>query len=273
MARGLTRQQIGITEEMIETFGDTVFGMSHNHQIREGDPYRLLDEAEIERQRENMGLSDQQIATRIGLTRHQVLYIRTILERRRFHTGHFVRLLDLGGGRRFRTERFTPHLDHFRFSEDALDLRAAMSYPPALARIYAQKGWWAGDTLSLWLSRHVVERAEAPAIKAGRTTLTYGELGAKVDGLAAGFHELGIAYGDVVAVQLPNIAEFLITYLAIARLGAVMQTIHMTYRAAECETLLGHASAKAVICLSTAKDYAAAKQMLGLKSKCPKLAH
>ncbi len=273
MARGFSRQQVGVTEEMIETFGDTVFGMSHNHQIREGDPYRKLDEAEIERQRENMGLSDGQIAARIGLTRHQVLYIRTVLERRRFRTGHFARLLELGGSRRFRVERFTPHLDHFRFSEEALDLRAAMRYPPKRARTYIEKGWWADDTLTGWLDRHVAERPDAPAIKAGETLLTYGELAAKSQNLAAGLHGLGIVYGDVVAVQLPNIAEFLIAYLAIVRLGAVMQTIHMPYRAAECETLLGHASSRAVICLSAAKGYDAAAQMLALKSKCPKLAH
>ena len=92
MARGLNRQQIGITEEMIETFGDTIFRMSHNHQVREGDPYRNLDWDEIERQRENTGLSDQQIAERIGLTRNQVLYIRTILERRRFRTANAKRM-------------------------------------------------------------------------------------------------------------------------------------------------------------------------------------
>jgi hypothetical protein len=30
MARGLTRDQIGVSEEMIATFGDLVFRMSHN---------------------------------------------------------------------------------------------------------------------------------------------------------------------------------------------------------------------------------------------------
>ena len=38
--------------------------------------------------------------------------------------------------------------------------------------------------------------------------------------------------------------------LAIARLGAVMMTIHMPYRAAEIETLVNHARARALICLS-----------------------
>ena len=271
MTRGLTRQQIGITEEMITTFGDTIFRMSHNHQIREGDPYRTLDWDEIDRQRENMGLADEQIAERIGLTRNQVLYIRTILERRRFRTGHYARLLELGGGKRFRTERFTPHLDHFRFSPDALELRAAMNYPPELAQKYVQNGWWANDTLKGWLDHHAKERPDAPAIRAGERTITYGELSATVERVASGLNEIGIEYGDVVAIQLPNTPEFLIAYLAIARLGAVMQSIHMPYRASECETLLKHSRAKAVVCLAEAKDYKAAEQFLDLKRQCPKL--
>ena len=88
MARGLTRRQIGVTPEMIESFGETIFQLSTNVQIRHGDPVRLLDYEEIEKQRADTGLTDQQIGDRIGLTRNQVLYIRTLTERRRFHTGH-----------------------------------------------------------------------------------------------------------------------------------------------------------------------------------------
>jgi acyl-CoA synthetase (AMP-forming)/AMP-acid ligase II len=273
MTRGYTRRQIGVTEEMIQTFGDAIFAMSHNHQIRDGDPYRKLDWDEIERQREQMGLADGQIAQRIGLTQNQVLYIRTVLERRRFHTGHYVRLLELGGGKRFRAERFTPHLDHFTYSDDALELRATMSYPPELARKYVEEGWWADDTLAGWLARHVAERPQAPAIRMGEATISYAEFGAKVANLAGALQAIGIAPGDVVALQLPNLPEFLITYLAITRLGSVVQTIHMPYRAAECETLLNHSSAKAVICLSEAKDFKAAEVMRGLQNQCQKLKH
>jgi len=273
MARGLTRQQIGVTEQMIETFGDAIFHMSHNHQQRIGDPYRRLDWPEIERQREGMGLTDAQIAERIGLTRNQVLFIRTALERRRFRTGHYARLLELGGGKRFRPERFTPHLDHFRYSEDALDLRSAMTFPPDLARKYVEKGWWRDDTLDKWLERHARERGEAPAIRAGETTISYGELSLCAARLAAALRDIGISPGDVVAIQLPNVAEYLISYLAITRLGAVMQTIHMPYRLAECETLLSHGRSRAVICLSGAGDYAAGREFLALKKTCPKLEH
>ena len=100
-----------------------------------------------------MGLSDGQISERIGLTSHQVMFIRTIMERRRFRTGHYARLLDLGGGKRFRAERFTPHLDRFAYDEDALELRAAMSFRPEMARGYVTEGWWRDDTLTKWLDR------------------------------------------------------------------------------------------------------------------------
>lgn len=273
MARGLSRREIGVTEEMIATFGETIFRMSHNYQEREGDPYRALDWDAIERQRQNMGLTDAQIAAKIGLTRNQVLYIRTVLERRRFRTGHYSRLLDLGGGRRFRVERMTPELNHFKYSDDALDLRAAMRYPPELARRYVEEGWWRDDTLTKWLDRHAAERPEAPAIRHGARTIGYGELAQMVAGTARALHALGIARGEVVAVQLPNLPEFLIAYLAITRLGGVVQTVHMPYRAAECEALLNHSRARAVICLSEAKDYKPAETLVALKAKCPRLDH
>jgi cyclohexanecarboxylate-CoA ligase len=273
MARGLTRQQIGVTEAMIQAFGDTIFRLSHNYQVRQGDPIRKLQFDAIEEQRAALGLTDAQIAEQIGLTRNQVLYIRTMLERRRFRTGHYVRLLELGGGKRFRADRYTPHLDHFKYSEQALALRAAMNYPPERARSYIEHGWWRDDTLAKWLARHATATPDAPAIRHGDTTITYGELAKKVGTLAGALAELGVVKGEVVSVQLPNVPEFLIAYLAITALGAVMSTIHMPYRAAEIETLLAHAKSRAVICLSAAKEYPAAEIMLALKTKLPLLDH
>ena len=122
MARGLTREQLGITESMIATYGEAIFRMSHNLQVREGDPVRALDWQEIERQREAMGLADIQIAERLGLAQAQVMFIRNTEESRRFRIGQQAYLMDLGGGKRFRSERVVPFEERFRYSEDALRL-------------------------------------------------------------------------------------------------------------------------------------------------------
>jgi len=269
MARGLTRDQIGVTEEMIATFGDLVFRMSHNYQERTGDPVRNLDWAAIERQQEDMGLTDQQIGDKLGLTRNQALFIRTVMERRRFRTGHHSRLLELGGGKRFRAERFTPELNHFRYGEAALALRAAIRFDPERVREYVRRGWWRDDTISKWLARHAAESPDAPALIHAGAVTSWQQLSEKVARLAGALHQAGIAKGDVVAVQLPNIPEFIVAYFAIARLGAVMTTLHMPYRAAEIETLLGHSKASAAIVLAESKDFRPAEAILAMRERLP----
>ena len=271
MARGLTRAQIGVTEAMLRTFGEVVFDLSHNHQTRHGDPVRLQDWAEVERQREGRGLADAQIAAKLGLTRDQVLFIRTLEERRRFRTGHYQRLLELGGGKRFRAEKFTPHLDRFRYSEAALALRAALAFDPQQARAFVARGWWRYDTLTGWLARHAGERPDAPALVHGGEAISWRALHARTERLAGALAAAGVAKGEVVAVQLPNVAEFVIAYLAICRLGAVLSTIHMPYRAAEIESLLAHNRAVAAICLAAAKDWDPAATFIGLQAALPDL--
>ncbi|MBK6864810.1 MAG: acyl--CoA ligase [Ideonella sp.] len=271
MARGLTRDQIGITEEMIRTFGDAVFCMSHNIQVREGDPVRNLDFAEIERQREAMGLADVQIAERIGLTREQVMFIRNTEESRRLQIGQQAYLLDLGGGRRFRAEKVTRLEDRFRFSENALRLRAAMAFDPQQVGEYLRRGWWRDDTLSGWIARHAKERPEAPALIQGSVTISWRELADRSACLAEGLRLAGVARGEVVAVQLPNVTEFVLAYLAICRLGAVMSAIHMAYRDAELAPLLIHNRAVAAICLVRDNDWSPAEAYCSMRASIPTL--
>ncbi|MFM9887366.1 MAG: class I adenylate-forming enzyme family protein [Burkholderiales bacterium] len=271
MARGLSRDQLGITAEMIATFGETIFQMSHNLQVREGDPIRTLNWAEIERQREGMGLADGQIAARIGLSREQVMFIRNHEESRRFRTGQQAYLLDLGGGRRFRPERVVPLEERFRYSENALRLRAALRFDPNLVRHYVKQGWWRDDTLHGWISRHTLERPTSTALVQGDRVQSYAALADQVARLAEGLRQAGIARGEVVAVQLPNTIEFVVAYLAICRLGAVLCTLHMPYRGADLEALLAHSRAIAVIGLSEAKDWSPARTYLDLRQRVPTL--
>ena len=62
----------GVTQQMIDTYGEIIFKLSLNKQSRRGDAVRELNFEEIEKQRETTGLTDDEIATRIGLLPEQV---------------------------------------------------------------------------------------------------------------------------------------------------------------------------------------------------------
>ena len=274
MSRGLSRSQIGVTEAMVESFGETVFRLSHNLQRRLGDPIRQKDFAAIERQRADLGLSDAEISRHIGLTRDQVTYIRNLVERRRIRRNHYQRLLELGGGRRFRAERFTPHEQRHRYSEAAMNLRNAMRFDGDRAALYLERGWWSpADTLSRWLVKAASEAPDAPAIVGDGRSLSYRELEEQVAALAGGLKTLGLGAGDVVAVQLPNRCEYLVSYLAVCAIGGVMTTLYMPYRAAEMETLLTHSKARAFIGLDETDGFSPARTVLDLRKRVSSLEH
>jgi cyclohexanecarboxylate-CoA ligase len=273
MTRGLKRSQIGISEEMIVTYGDTIFDLSHNLQIRRGDPVRMLDWDEIEKQKEDAGISDVEIARKLGLTHDQTTYIRTIMERRRFNRHNYHRLYDLGGGKRFRTERFTPHEERFQFTPEAIALRKTLDFDPRISTKYLKLGFWNGDTVTTWLDKWAKETPEAIAVRGPGGEMSYADIHERSRRLANSLLALGLQKGDVVAIQLPNMAEFMVVYFAVLSMGGVLSTLHMPYRAGEMTPLLKHACARAVVCGGAADSYDAPATMLGLRDSIDTLEH
>ncbi|MEO6193270.1 MAG: acyl-CoA synthetase [Thermoanaerobaculia bacterium] len=66
--------------------------------------------------------------------------------------------------------------------------------------------------------------------------ISYGDLFARADALAAALAARGVVKGDRVAFFLGNRPEFVLAYLAVIRLGAVMVPINLAYRQRE----IGH---------------------------------
>jgi cyclohexanecarboxylate-CoA ligase len=273
MTRGLKRSQVGMSEEMIQTYGDTIFDLSHNLQIRRGDPVRELNWEEIEKQKEAAGISDVEIARKLGLTHDQVTYIRTIMERRRFNRHNYHRLYDLGGGKRFRTERFVPHSERFTFRPEAIALRKALDFDPRSASKYLKLGHWNGDTVSSWLDKWADKTPDAIAVRGPDGILTYAEQRDSARRLANSLLDIGIQKGDVVAIQLPNLAAFTTAYFGVLMMGGVLSTMHMPYRAGEMKPLLEHACARAIICADAAENYDAPATMLALRDEVTTLEH
>ena len=247
MSRRRKDREIGVSQAMLDSFGDVVFDLSHNKQRRRGDPVRLGQFDQVEAGRADMGLTDAEIADTIGLGEDQVIYIRNIIERRRFRKDRYRRLFALGGGKRYRAEQDDAKSKPRGYDADGWALREAMCYPPDAVRRYVASGHWRSDTLTGWLSRHALERPNATAIVTPDGPLDFAAFADRVDRLARSFAGLGLGPGDVIAVQLPNVEAYLVCYCAILRLGAVMTTLYLPHRTAELTAQLAHSRARVYV--------------------------
>ena len=127
---------------------------------------------------------------------------------------------------------------------------------------YAAKPWlrnydfWVPATLNY--PRASVYRAlnlaatyfgDRPATAFLGAQLTYGEIKARADRLAAALAGLGIAKGDRVGIMLPNCPQYLISFFAIIRLGAIVTNVNPIYTPREVEQMASDSGMRAIITL------------------------
>ena len=105
------------------------------------------------------------------------------------------------------------------------------------------------EAKTLWgaLRQAADRHPDRDAILAGDRRIPYGELAAEVERVATGFYALGIRPGDRVAVWLPNYPEWILSALALARLGAVIVPVNTRYRQREAEHVLAGSGVSTLI--------------------------
>lgn len=78
-------------------------------------------------------------------------------------------------------------------------------------------------------------------------TMTYQQLDASINQLANALRDEGIEAGDRVALFMPNVPEFVISYFAVQRLSAIIVPINAKFVQKEVEFVIEHAGAKALL--------------------------
>jgi acyl-CoA synthetase (AMP-forming)/AMP-acid ligase II len=101
------------------------------------------------------------------------------------------------------------------------------------------RGWWGDRTLDTLFRAAVQSSPDHVALvdqfnrsdftdgKAQRHT--FAELANVVDNLAEDFYDNGLRQDDIVVVQLPNIVELAVLYLALGKLGVILSPVPMQY--------------------------------------------
>jgi acyl-CoA synthetase len=120
-------------------------------------------------------------------------------------------------------------------------------HDPEAARRYYAEGLWRADTLYTLLGQHAARRPDAFALRDSRKRLTWAELQALVDAVAADLDDAGLKRGERVAVWLPNRVEAVAVQLACSRQGYVCNpSLHRNYTVAEIVELLSRTRAAAL---------------------------
>jgi len=100
-------------------------------------------------------------------------------------------------------------------------LEDCVFWPAEFAARYRARGWWEGVTIAQMLARSAERSPGKTALVCAGQRLSYRDLVQTSDRLACRFLEAGIEPLDRVVVQLPNGPEFVHTYFALTRIGAI----------------------------------------------------
>ncbi len=154
--------------------------------------------------------------------------------------------------------------------------------PIARIQELTAQGLWGSDTLHGLLARQVAGNPARLAVadQPNRAELTgdaprrlsFDQLDQASDNLAAQLLAQGIAAGDRVMVQLPNISELVVCYYAISKLGAVISPVPVQYGSHELRGLAQVLEPKLILSIAHFRGEALAAQAADALPGIPVLA-
>lgn len=150
--------------------------------------------------------------------------------------------------------------------------RAALpTVAPADRARWTRAGLWLDRTLHDYFDETVRRLPDRVAIVAGARRITFAEWAAEADRVAQGLRRLGIGHGDIVTVQLPNWPEMCVLQVALSRIGAVIQPMHMAYRQREMASMLRFCDARAVVLATGYQGFGHADALAAIRAELPEL--
>jgi 2,3-dihydroxybenzoate-AMP ligase len=154
-----------------------------------------------------------------------------------------------------------------------VNLPGCVPFPEEFAERYRRAGYWRSERLGDLLRRWAEAGGDRVAVSAGNVRMSYAELDAAADRVAAGLRRLGIAKGDRVVVQLPNVVEFPAVVFGLLRLGALPIFALPPHREHEINYLASHAEAVAYVASDTFGGFHYGELGAAARKEVPSLQH
>ncbi|PXW97638.1 2,3-dihydroxybenzoate-AMP ligase [Sphaerotilus hippei] len=120
-------------------------------------------------------------------------------------------------------------------------------FPADFAQRYRERGHWRDQSLAQEFAAVFETFGPRTALIDGERRWTYAQLDAASDNLALNLLDLGLQPQDRVVPALPNVAEFVVLYFALQKLGAIPIAALVTHRYAELSQFTRLAQARCVV--------------------------
>lgn len=118
-------------------------------------------------------------------------------------------------------------------------------------------------------------RSTAPFLlgEDGAADATYNDVHRRSDRFAAGLLAAGVRAGDRIAVAAPNSPEWIVTWFAAAKIGAVLVTLNVAYREREFEYMLNQSATTVLVCVDEHRGFDFVEFLEGLRDRLPTVRH
>lgn len=126
-------------------------------------------------------------------------------------------------------------------------LEGVVPFPPEFAKRYRERGYWIDKSLAEEFQAVFARYADRVALIDRDRSFTYADIDRLTDNLALNLLQLGLKPLDRVVVQLPNVAEFVILYFALQKIGAIPIAALTTHRYAEISQFVSLSGAVACV--------------------------
>ena len=152
---------------------------------------------------------------------------------------------------------------------------------PTHIKEYTEKGYWDNTTIDDIFKNNVEKYPDFVALvdPVNRATFTVGqpqrftfkEMDEKVNQLATAFLEANLGKDDVIGIFLPNIFELVISFLAVARIGAIANPYAPSLREYEITKMGSFTKIKAMVTTTQFKDRNLVELVQSIQTDIPTL--
>ena len=150
-------------------------------------------------------------------------------------------------------------------------LEGVVPFPPEFAQRYRARGYWQDKSLAAEFAAVWRSYAERVALVEGERQYSYADIDRITDNLALNLIELGLKPLDRVVPTLPNVAEFVLLYFALQKVGCVPIAALVSHRYAEISQFVQLSGAVACVYPEGIGDYRFSDTVARVQKENPQL--